>query len=140
MPAANLILDRDDAILAPSATAHFYKRCNTHLLSLMSFPCLVHTECKSLRQQDPTTVWQQRRCAEYPVGLCFLVGSFTYKTGRPICLRTGCGHKVRIPSFEHSKDPHSGVLHRERLTTNTKHDSSVHVSGKEGNYGSFGEA
>lgn len=28
-----------------------------------------------------------------------------------------------------TKDPHSGVLHRERLTTNTKHDS-VHVSEK----------
>ena len=71
--------------------------------------------------------------------LCFLAGSFTYKTGRPICLCTGCGHKVRIPSLEYSEDPRCGVLHRERLTTNTKHDSSVHVSEKEGNYGSLRE-
>lgn len=39
--------------------------------------------------------------------------------------------KSKIPSFEHSEDPHSGVLHRERLTTNTKQDSSIHVSEKE---------
>ncbi|KAA8590990.1 hypothetical protein FQN60_001933 [Etheostoma spectabile] len=60
--------------------------------------------------------------------LCFLAGSFTYKTGRRICLCAGCGHKVRIPSLEYSKDPRSGVLHRERLATNTKYDSSVYVS------------
>lgn len=73
-----------------------------------------------------------------PCGLCFLAGSFTYKTGRPICLCTGCGHKVRIPSFEHSEDPGSGVLYRVRLTTNTKHYSSAHVSKKKGKHKMLG--
>lgn len=57
----------------------------------------------------------------------FWVGSFTYKTDRPICLGTGCRNKVHIPSLERG-DARCGALHRERLTTNTKHDSSVHVS------------
>ena len=100
--------------------------------------CPSHLSCsqnaKLLRQWDPATVWlQQRSCAGYPADLCFLAGSFTYKTGRPICLHAGCRHKVRIPSFEHCEHPRSVVLHRERLTTNSKHDSFICVSEKEGN-------
>lgn len=68
--------------------------------------CPSHPLCsqnaKQLRQWDPITVWlQQRSSAEYPAGPCFLAGSFTYKTDRPICLCTGCGNKVCIPSLEH---------------------------------------
>lgn len=41
---------------------------------------------------------------ECPADLCCLAFSFTYKTPWPICLCTGCSHKVCLPSLER-EDP-----------------------------------
>lgn len=67
---------------------------------------------------------------ECPADLCRLAFSFTYKTPWPICLGTGCRHKVCIPSLER-EDPRCGVLHRERLRNNSKHGRSLQALGEE---------
>lgn len=75
-------------------------------------PChlLRSQNAKRLRQWDPSTVWQQQRSfAERPEGRCFPAGSFTYKTGGPICLGTGAPQKSLHGRGWNAEDRRSGV-------------------------------